>query len=153
MKTILLLGLLAFMFNISRTFAGNDGWTQYKSVDGVQIYSKVIPCTISSDPAIKNSNQEIMIFKFVNTTAKEVSVDWVFDVWYGNNCRTCGLKANQKKDYTHNLKLKANQTIEGTCSDKLDSGLMLLSGVQNKENQKKLTKFEMNNLIVSVLKK
>lgn len=153
MKTNLLFGILAFLFSSGIIIAGNEGWTLYKSIDGVQIYSKVIPCSASSDPAQTNANHEIMIFRFVNTTDKEVSVSWIFDVWYGNNCRTCGLKADQKKDYTHYLKLKANQTIEGTCTDKLNSGLMLLSGKLNKENQKKLTKYEMNNLTISVIKK
>ena len=153
MKTNLFFGILAFMFIISTSFAGTDEWIHYKSVDGVQVYSKVIPCTVSSDPAYTNPNQEIMVFKIVNTNAKEVSVSWDFDVWYGTSCRTCGMKGNQKKEYTHTLNVKANQTIEGTCSDKLNSGLMLYSGVKNKENQKKLAKFEMNNLIISVLKK
>lgn len=151
MKTIILSGILALMINSGLSFAGNDDWTLYKSIDGVQIYSKVILCGASSDPA--NSNKEIMVFKFVNNNAKDVSVSWIFDVWYGGNCRTCGLKDDQKRDYSHILTIKSNQTIEGSCNDKLNTGLMLNSGVQNKADQKKLTKFDMTKLLVTVLKK
>lgn len=152
MKT-LFLSLASILFFSSFTlFAGNDEWTLYKTENGVQVFSKVIPCTTKADPNYADPNQEFLIFKIVNTNKNKMSVSWNYEVWYDGNCRTCGIKDKNNSEYAHKITLKGGETIEGNCQSDLKSGLMLFNGFQKKENSKKLSKFEMSNLTVSKTK-
>ncbi|MBI5217978.1 MAG: hypothetical protein HY958_03505 [Bacteroidia bacterium] len=141
---LLIVGILGF---ICFAFSSNDGWTLYKSENGVQIYHKKIQCENTAN--VENS-QEMVAFKFVNTTDKEVTVNWCFDIWFGANCRTCGLPKDQKTNYIHSINLKAGQTLDGTCKDPVSSGLVLFSGFYKRDAGKNnpMTKFEMNDFSV-----
>lgn len=62
------------------------------------------------------------------------------------------MKNPQNSDYAHQFTLKAGETLEGDCKSDLKSGLMLFNGYQKKENTRKLSKFDMTNLKVSIQK-
>ena len=149
MKTLKLVSL--FLFFASFSFAGNDAdWQLYKSEKGVQVFYKKIQCELKSDPAYMDTNQELVVFKLVNTGNKKVTVSWIFDIWFGSTCRTCNFTKEQDNPYFYSFVLNPGQTIEGNCESTQKSGLMLFSSFYKKDPSKNnpMTKFDLRGFSV-----
>jgi hypothetical protein len=86
---------------------GQSSWKLVLEQSGVNVYSKVI-INQSESPSYKH---EYYLFKYENTTKKEVSLTWKLDVYYNGNCRTCGL--NSPNEYELELILKPGETKIG----------------------------------------
>ena len=137
---IFLLGivLLGSATILNSSFTNTTNWTLYTQSQGVQIYYKVADC----DDASNGLYQKFLILKLVNTTGFDLDISWKKDLWYDDVCTTCN---DQSKEHKTKIILKANSTIEGNCNNKK---LSIFSEFKNHSNVSKLTKFELNKLVI-----
>jgi hypothetical protein len=149
----LLVILLAVM-----PFAGsakvNDGiekstkWTSFKTFGGVQVDYKYGECTSGS-----MRNQEVVFFKFTNTTQSSLTFHWTVEYYMDGECANCHRIDNP--EYTHELTLAPGQTIEGDCNSVANQSLYLFSKFVNKVpgmSDTELTDFKFINLRATVSK-
>ena len=118
-------------------------WTIYKEVNGLQIYSKDLNCNDDQN----GIHNQFVCFQFINTTSETMSISWQFELWYNNNCITCGKPANNETSYKINL--APDEMVEGDCSNSSSSGLKIFSSFINTARGSKLSKFEYKNLEVT----
>lgn len=138
-NSILTLIVLAISF---MSFSQND-WTLYKNISGVNIYTKDADCYPKD-----GMPQTAVLFKFENTTSKDITIEWDTRVWYNGEENTKNVDDNERH-YT--LNLVANQTKEGDI-DLSNNKLYLYKKFLNFENASKLTRFELENIKVTITK-
>ena len=115
-------------------------WTLFKSVDGVEIYTKIESNTFNK---VKTNYQ---IFKYKNTNKYEVVVSWKLNLWYNGVCRACDLPS--PNEYEMTLTLKANDVKTGTAT----SESKIFAFYQSSEGMSPLDKFEFDNLKITTKK-
>ena len=134
---LLVVSPILFAFSTIET----DTWKKYKSIDGVDIFSKV------EDLSINGKVQQMLIFKYVNTNNYDVDLSWRLDLYYNGVCRSCSLPS--PNEYELNLKLKKGETQAGTSKSQ-DKKWAVFYGSKS-ENIAPLDRFEFSKL--NVIKK
>ncbi|MCJ8291187.1 MAG: hypothetical protein HRT58_15550 [Crocinitomicaceae bacterium] len=81
-------------------------WTEYKTVDGVKIEYKMTKCDDG-----KMRAQNILLFRFTNTTSQELTVSWIAKEFRNEECWNC--TRLDDPEYAHELKLAPLEVIEG----------------------------------------
>jgi len=123
------------------SFSQNE-WRLYKSVSGVNIYTKNSDCYFKDG---NNMNQTVVLFKLENTTGNKITIQWDLRVWYN------GVEAvnNTTPGERHvSFSIDANSSLEADCSLK-KKNLYLYKKYLDFEKSKTLTKFVLENLRVS----
>lgn len=116
----------------------SDNWQLYSTQDGVEIYYKLMEC---NDPT-NGIYKEIVALKVVNTNSYKVRVQWENQLWYGNNCVTCG----QGKENFFKKELNSQETIESSCD--MYPEINLFVRYTNHEKIQPLTRFELADIKV-----
>jgi hypothetical protein len=124
------------------SFSQND-WTLYKSVSGVNIFSKSVDCYPKNGMA-----QTAVLFRFENTTTNGISIDWNVRIWY-NGEESIENVSNNERHYE--LKLSSKQIIESDTQIS-NNKLFLYKKFLNFEKSATLTRFELENIKVSINK-
>jgi len=146
--------MLAFMTNIS---IGNQSvnnteqqkvkneWKLLIEKNGVQVYYIYEDC----HDIINGIHQENAVLKFVNTSDKNLTMDWDLKKWYNGSCANC-----DKNDAEHHFSIQLNggETIKGSCETRnTKRELVIFSKFLNMENKSVLTKFELQNIVVKLI--
>lgn len=137
-KKLILISLLFFSF-LSQ--AQND-WTIYKSINGVNIYTKESDCIFKDG---SNMNQRVILFKLENTNNQVITISWTLRVWYG------GKEAvnNTTPEERHvKFTINSNSFLQGDCSLRANH-LYLYKKYLDFEKSAQLTHFELENLKVT----
>lgn len=143
MRHLLLSFLLGLMF-INMSFASVldivpvNNWTEYETIDGIKIEYIFQDCNSQSV-----SNQTLVLFRFTNTTDKEVTFTWKTKTFRNGVCSNCARLENS--EYFQELNLSPGQVFEGDCSSKVDKRGYIFSNFINKSpgmSDSKLTDFE-----------
>lgn len=157
MKKIVLFSFLVFSFfatssdevqvPISSLMNGieiSDEWTEYTTIDGVKIEYKMALCS-----GKKMRAQNLLLFKFTNTTNKALSISWVTKEFRNSECWNC--EQLYDGDFSHTLELDAAEIIEGDGTNKdnketyiFGNFIKLVPGM----TEQTLTNFELMDLIV-----
>lgn len=138
-KKIFIPSILAILVLTAMTIRPTDSteWTKFKEHKGVEFYQKKV---------IKETDenkQSFILFKYVNTTDREVNLRWRLNIWIGDQCRSCDLP--QGSEYDMELHLEAGETLAGTLEDD-DKKLKLRNKILNKDSFRGISKFEFENL-------
>lgn len=138
MKTRLLLTLL-----ITTSFSSfsQNNWVIYKSISGINIYTKTTDCYPKNGMA-----QTAVLFKYENTTNQIKIIEWDTKVWY-NNKESNDNVGNDERHVT--LTLLANQIIESD-TELSNNKLFLYKKFLNFERSAALTQFELENIKVTI---
>ena len=142
MKSKILLYLLTFTTVALFSFISDSEWQLYKSVDGINIYSK------TQTAVEKGIAKKYLLFKYENTTGNFVEVSWKLNVWYNGVCRACDLPS--PNEYELSLQLKAKETKTGSVNSA--SKIYKVFYSSDSEGIAPLDKFEFENLKVKVVK-
>ncbi|MCF8218532.1 MAG: hypothetical protein K9I29_03925 [Bacteroidales bacterium] len=137
--TIIATAVLFFLL-VPRLNAQESEWKLYKEVNGVQIYEKPTECHDEAN----GLHQEMILLKFVNTTSRDFNITWTLEAWYDGTCTTCHDPDNP--EYQFSTKLKAGESIQGTCDTEEGKTLRIFKGFLDKDNTATLTKFELKNI-------
>lgn len=137
MKKLIFPLLLCFFSIVS---IAQSNWSLYKSVDGVNIYTKESDCYPQNIPS-----QKVILIKIENTLNLNISISWKLRVWYDN--KESELDPNDtERIITFNL--SANQSIEGDCSLS-QHNLYLYKQFLEFKNAGVLTKFMFENITIT----
>lgn len=117
-----------------------DKWELYKSIDGIEIYSQEVNCMAKNIP-----NQVAIIFKVVNTTDKEIKIEWDLAVWYNGVEQTSKVRDGEKH-YT--IELGANEIVIGDCEVPYGA-LYIYKDFITYKTDTKLSNYELQNIKVT----
>jgi hypothetical protein len=129
---------------LSQTNQKESDWKLYTEINGVQFYTKTVDCNDVQNGIYK----ELVLIKITNTTAYKFEVKWKNELWYDNKCVTCN---SNSKEYKNSLVLEEDQTKEGDCINLSERGLNLFSKFLNYNDQSKLTKYNLVDIVVNPL--
>lgn len=135
------ISILMLFFCASGFSSAQAEWTLFQSSNGVEIYTKEIVCS----PAGNDVLAEMIIFKVTNKTGNTKNISWQYDLYYNQQCKTCG-----KDEYQINFDLNGYQTIEGICRSKQGlPNLYIHKKFVNKIiNTEELTEFNLSELTI-----
>ena len=86
--------------------AVSNEWTEYTTIDGVKIEYKMTAC---GDEKMRAQN--LLLFKFTNTTNQELTISWVTKEFRNGECWNCDRLDNP--EYSKTLTLSPLEVIEG----------------------------------------
>lgn len=139
-KTITTLFMVAIVI-MSTAFINSSSksdWKLYKEIQGIKIYTKSSKCQLQHT----NKSNEYLIFKYENTTNKNLRITGRVDAWYNNICRSCNLAS--PNEYEFSIDLKPLATHEGNCSDEQKAFKLFHKSLDG--SIAPLEKFELSNL-------
>ncbi|MCF8218801.1 MAG: hypothetical protein K9I29_07135 [Bacteroidales bacterium] len=139
LKKILIPALLVFIMLTAMTIrpTDNPSWTKFKEFNGVEFYQKKV---VKETADYKHS---YILFKYVNTTDKNITLKWKLNLWIGDHCRSCNLPKGS--EYDMKLSLAPAESIVGTLNDH-DKKLKLMNKDLTKDAAKGISKFELEGL-------
>ncbi len=88
-----------------------EEWTEYTTIDGVKIEYRMKQCE-----GDKMRAQNLLLFKFTNTTDQELTISWVTKEFRNGECWNC--EQMYGGDFDHSLTLAAGETMEGDGTTK-----------------------------------
>ncbi len=122
----------------------SEDWTEYTTLSGVKIEYRMKLCESETMRA-----QNLLLFRFTNTTDQEVTVSWRSKEFRNGECWNCANLYNE--EYMQSLTLSAGQSIEGQGNSKEDKELYIFGNfvklVPGMTDQS-LTNFELVELTV-----
>lgn len=141
MKKLTTIIAMLIISSFSFSFVSNSSeWQEYKTIDGVQIFSKISKCATEYN----TSKNEYYVFKYVNNNDYNVRISWKLNVWNNDVCRSCNLPS--PNEYEQSLDIIAGQTLEYNCSD--NSKAFKIFKSSDKGNIHPKVKFEFANLTI-----
>ncbi len=118
-------------------------WKLYEDNNGVQIYYK----KADRNDRANGIFQELILFKFVNTTNTSLAVSWKTENWYDGKCWNCN---KNTKEAAYKIVLDAGESIEGETSLTTDNKkFSLFSKFLNYDDKPELSKLKFINLTVN----
>ncbi len=141
MKKVLVVFLV--FLNLA-SIAQNEGKIEYFAGKGVRI--NVIPedCVNPS----KGTAKQYLFIEIINTTSSELKVSLDKEIWYNNKCQTCN---SNSQEYKIEVTLLGNSSLRGSCESK-NKTLRIFSKMLNLDKVRKLSKYELKNIKVEVVK-
>ncbi|PCJ82407.1 MAG: hypothetical protein COA57_13330 [Flavobacteriales bacterium] len=125
--------------------ANNDPtkWNLFASQNGVEIYYKYAQCDLEM-----GYDQEWVLLRFVNTAASTKTVKYHKIMEINGVCKTCN---DPNGEYSMTVVLRANETIEGSCTvyDNAAHHIFSKMTTPNTGIEDKLTAFDLRNLTVT----
>ena len=119
-------------------------WTEYTTIDGVKIEYKMKQCE-----GEKMRAQNLLLFKFTNTTDQELTISWVTQEFRNGECWNC--ERMYGGDFHHSLTLAAGETIEGDGTTKENKEVYIFGNfIKHVDGmlEQTLTNFELVDLTV-----
>lgn len=113
-------------------------WQTYFDNPNFSIEYKRTDCDVNS-----GLDKQYFILKITNKTQNEISLNWEMELFYNDDCKTCGID-EYKWDYT----LGPLASVEGDCAVGAENKLRLFSKFidANYSSDDELTGFQFRNL-------
>ena len=112
-----------------------------KSIDqsGIKITTAPLHCEVPSE----GYEADLIALTITNTTNEVKTVSYSFELYYDENCATCGHAENI---YTYTL--QPQQILTGVCLDRNNFGLTIFDHMPAHLTKTKLTDFNIQNVTV-----
>ena len=138
--------VFTFLFALisSFTFGQNSTKVEYFSQDNVTINITLEDCVNHK----KGTAKQYFFIEIINDNSLPVNVSFDKEIWYNNVCQTCDSQSNEYKVIS---KIEANNSISGGCMSN-NKSLRIFSKMLNLDKVRKLSKYELKNINVEVLK-
>ena len=122
----------------------SEDWTEYTTLDGVKIEYRMKLCESETMRA-----QNLLLFRFTNTTNKELTVSWIGKEYRNDKCWNCDRLEDE--DFAHTITLAPGEVLEGDGTTKDNKHVYVFGNfikfVPGMLEQT-LTNFEFSNLSV-----
>jgi len=122
----------------------SEDWTEYTTIDGVKIEYRMKMCEGDNMRA-----QNLLLFRFTNTTDQELTVSWVTKQFRNGQCSNC--QSLDGGEFDRSLTLAPGEVREGDGTSKKIKELYIFGNfiklVPGMSNQR-LTGFELVDLSV-----
>lgn len=122
----------------------SDEWKEYATIDGVKIEYRMKRCETD-----KMRAQNLLLFRFTNTTDQERTLTWTTKIFRDNMCSNCDRLYDA--EYSHALTLNPNEVVEGDGTSKENKSVYIFGDFVNKVpgmSSQRLTGFELVELTV-----
>ncbi len=135
-----ILCILLISFSLSSAIAQNRAYSLYKTEGNVNIYQKEVNCTLEDGKI----NNDLIFLKVENKNPYSVKVNWHYDLYFDNQCITCG----ENPEYEFEITLKPGQIVEPQCILNDPTSLKIFVKSNNFDNLYTFNKFELSNIKV-----
>ena len=127
--------------HVSTSDINSFDWITYVDNQEVKIEYKRTDCDLNS-----GLDKQYFLLRVSNKTQNEISVNWEMDLFYNDDCKTCGIG-----EYEWQIDLGAHQSVEGECTNGSENKLRMFSKFidANYSNPAELTGFKFGNLTVN----
>ncbi|MFN3342487.1 MAG: hypothetical protein ACK40M_07305 [Flavobacteriales bacterium] len=142
MRNFLLLLFVLVAFSVNAQDNKKAGWTFLKAEKGIKVYYQYVDCDFNIAP-----DAQYVLLKFENTLGMPVYVEYEQLLWYNGHCGLCTSDPNGESK--KQIKVAANGTTEGKCDETGDSSLKIFVKFNAFQTPDLLTKFEINNIIIT----
>ncbi len=122
----------------------SEEWKEYTTIDGVKIEFRMKQCETD-----KMRAQNLVLFRFTNTTNAEVTLSWVTKEFRNGECWNCEVLF--EGDYDHSITLAAGEVVEGDGTSKENKEVYIFGNfIKHVPGmlEQTLTSFELVNLEV-----
>ncbi|MDG1330908.1 MAG: hypothetical protein P8P74_01150 [Crocinitomicaceae bacterium] len=118
----------------------SSGWEMYAENQEVKVELKRSDCYLNS-----GLDKQYFLIRITNKTQNNVSVSWEMDLFYNNDCKTCGIG-----EYEWQIDLGPSGSAEGLCANGSDNEMRMFSKFidANYSSNDELTGFQFSNLTV-----
>lgn len=106
MKT-LLLTISVVLAQALATAQNQAGWSLYKTIEGVEIYTKETDCYAADIPS-----QKAILIQVINTNSYKCTIEWDLAIWYNNEQVTSNVKDGENH---HIITLEPAEKLQGDC--------------------------------------
>ena len=126
--------LFCLLFGSSALFA-------QKSIEqaGIKITTAPLHCDVPSE----GYEADLIALNITNTTNEVKNVSYSFELYYDENCATCG-----HEEYIYTQTLQPNQTLQGVCLDRNNFGLTIFDHMPAHLTKTKLTDYNILHVTV-----
>lgn len=100
--------------NTEIPFSPTEEWSEYAIFNGIKVEYMMKVCIP------KTREQNLLLFRYTNTTAEDLSFKWTLKVFRDGHCTNCERLDNP--EYTHTVHLSASESIEANIS-KMDRAM------------------------------
>lgn len=131
MKKILLTGFILFSlvglamsqspfpsYAVTGGFELSDEWTEYISVEGIKIEYKM-----TQNESIEKRSQNLLLFKFSNTSDQALTLTWVTKEFRNGECSNCNRLDNP--EYAHSKTFAPGQIFESDGSSHINNEMFI----------------------------
>ena len=139
-KTLLI--LLVCLTNLAYSQTSNQ--FEYYSHNNIIINIALENCI----DAKKGIEKQYNFIEIINNNSSPVKVSFKKDIWYNNVCQSCN---SNSEEYKVNLVIPANSSVNGDC-DSENKSLRIFSKMLNLNKVRKLSKYELKNINVEIIK-
>lgn len=146
MRLILISLFIVFIGTFSNAqMQQNDfpsNWVEYAVFEGIKVEFKALECNNA-----KVKNQVLVVFRYTNTTNKELDMTWSIKEWRNEECSNC--YDIDSHEYARAVRLSPGEVIEGDGTTKENKNVYVFSNFINLikgMSDQKLTAFEFVNV-------
>ena len=139
-KSLSFLALVLFSFFVISHTLEKDVWTNYYNDNQVQISFKNFRCLDVQNGTDKN----YVLLQVENKTNIKLKISFKKTMWYDGKCQNCN---NTGEEQNTTITLEPFEKIEGSCKSNKD--LRIFSQMNNQLTDTKLTKFDLNNILIT----
>jgi len=128
-------------FTIFSLLLGGSSLFAQKSIDqnGIKISTAPLHCDVPSE----GYEADLIALTITNTTNEIKTISYSFELYYDNNCATCG-----HDEYLYSQTLQPLQTLQGICLDRNNMGLTIFDHMPAHLTKTTLTDFNIKNVNV-----
>jgi hypothetical protein len=128
-------------FIIFSLLLGGSSLFAQKSIDqnGIKISTAPLHCNVPSE----GYEADLIALTITNTTNEIKTISYSFELYYDNNCATCG-----HDEYLYSQTLQPLQTLQGICLDHNNMGLTIFDHMPAHLTKTTLTDFNIKNVTV-----
>ena len=120
---------------------GSSALFAQKSIEqaGIKITTAPLHCDVPSE----GYEADLIALTITNTTNEVKNVSYSFELYYDENCATCG-----HEEYIYTQILQPNQTLQGVCLDRNNFGLTIFDHMPAHLTKTKLTDYNILHVTV-----
>lgn len=107
--------------------------------NGIKITTAPLHCDIPAE----GYQADLIALTIVNTSNEVKTVSYSFELYYDDNCATCG-----HDEYLYTQTLQPLQTLQGVCLDRNNMGLTIFDHMPAHLTKTKLTDFNIKSVTV-----
>ena len=96
----------------------------------------------------KGTEKEYYFIEIINNNSASVNVSFKKEIWYNNVCQSCD---SESDEYKVNITVAANSSVIGDCNSD-NKSLSIFSKMLNLDKVRKLSKYELKNINVEIIK-
>lgn len=141
----LLFGTCIWFIFCSLSYAEGEKWTSLVKNESIEIQTQTLLC----DRPDQGTSNEYRYIKVINLTNKKIKVQFDKEIWFNNECHTCG---RESEEYTVTVTLNPKQETAGNCNDG-ERALEVFSRMPSGGTTSVLTGFKANNIRVTEIER